>query len=283
MWVLLDPNAPSGMTLDAMRLRLAQEVGLAVMVTADGQPCDAALPSGPTLAKIDRAVQEAVSSFMLADPFWSFLNQTLSLQLDPAGTGPDNIARDPGRYRLPNALRGGPQSWVLTQVESGTAVWNVKDSTVAAVLAAQQTGTITGVPYLAAIRPIANPEEVLGGAAWEVLVGPKPSKAFVLTGTFSINWQWTDGAERHIFGAEHDQTLYLMAVAAFRRADGQTGPQAQLNQTLADRSLAQSIRMDKERRPKNLGRVVSTTGAVPSVRLPGGFRARSGVVGIVDL
>ena len=263
-----------------MRLRLAQEVGLAVMVTADGLPCDAALPAGPTLAKIDRAVQEAVQLFLLADPMWSFLTQTLTLRLDAAGKGPDNVAGDAGRYRLPNALRGGPQRWVLSQDGQPSSIWNVADSTVAAVLAAQAMGP--GCPHCAAIRPIPNPEDAIGGAAWEVVVGPKPADAYTLTGTFSINWQWTEGAERHIFGAEHDQTLYLMAVAAFRRADGQTGPQAQLNQTLADRALAQSIRLDKDRRPKQLGRV-SMTGGSALPRLPGGYRERSGIIGIVEL
>jgi hypothetical protein len=245
----------SGMTLQELMLRVARETGVARIVQ-NGEQCESQLPTGPTLAKVRDAVDAAWRDFLAADADWSFLQQTITLNLTADGKGPDNIAGDPMRYRLPNTIRTAVSApWTLRLPDS-TVVWVVKTTSMAS-LAQIQWGNSARAPYAAAMRPLPNPEDHLGGPAWELVVAPKPDQPYLLIGQFALEWAWTELGERHIFGAAHDQTLVHMAVAAFRRRDGLGASEMQMYQQIADRALANSLRLDSAKRDSNLGRVRS--------------------------
>ena len=250
----------SGKTLGDLMLDLAEEVGLARYTDENGDKIEMALPTDPTiLSKLRRRVNAGYMQFLSGiDPVngadkryskWAFLEREVPIKLDPTGTGPFNVAGDAGRYRLPAGVRCRPKSaWMLDTggMYDGYTVVDTDAASVTAQLT--RTSESTGCPSISACRPIDNPDGQVGGtggAAWEVIMAPRPDAVMTLTGQFLLQpREMRDVDERHIAGSQHDQTIRMLAFLDWLRRDDPARARDQAQ--FASSALKSSIDLDKQ-------------------------------------
>lgn len=272
----------TGKTLGDLMLDLARDVGLAVYVSG-GVAVAARLPTqAARLDLLKRSVNDGYANFINgidpgnsgARPYtrWSFLERVVTITFDPDGTGPQNIERDAGRYRLPDGITSRPKTTGWSLDSSGTHPGlRIPDTSADRVvrrwwaLGTEQTGT----PQIAACRPLPNPDGQQGGAAWEVIVAPKPdSGSMSMQAPFRVQPRaMQDVTERHICGSQHDQTIRLYALVEYWRNDAENAGRYDRAVEMASAAMKSSIAMDTELHPRHLTRVHDpSVGAVPITR-----------------
>lgn len=233
-------------------LNVARQFGYARITDDDGKDIAPALPAEPSrLAAIRDAVDTAYARFIAANPQWTWLEQTLTVTMDPTGTTALN--GDSARYLLPVGVASRPQrSWLVT-LPSGTWVGECLDTSPSRVLSVQaDRSEETGPPIVAACRP--TQDATTGATRWEVLVAPRPDQAYPMTADFRIYpVSMAELTDRHAAGAAHDQTIKDMACLAMVQGDASMASQVDRWQQTADRSLAQSLALDAEMQPGTLG------------------------------
>lgn len=262
---MIGPDYETGMTFGELGIELAVEVNLADYTTeTDGS---ASLPLDPESRRIIlQAVNEGLQDFARANPRWTKLQQRVQLTLDPAGTGPLNVDKDPGRYRLPKTISSRPKAgWKF--IDSSSVYRHIPDCSMDLIRDYQNAqGDATGTPTAAAVQFLPSKEAGLSGRrGMEAVFFPKPDTAHVVEAEFRINVaRMTDVDERHPFGQEHDQAILKCAVEAFRRRDEEDPGFWERAAADKEKAIADSIALDRENMPRRLG-----TFHDPSVRSSG--------------
>jgi hypothetical protein len=271
-----DALAYSAKTFGDLLLEMAVAFNLARLVTTDGADAGTlALPSdGTTLAKLKMKLNQGYMNFIAGiDPSsqtrpytaWTFLTREVSITLDPTGTGPQNIAGDSARYRLPDGITSAPkQHWTM---DGSGAYANARILSASIEAVRDQlsiTKTTAGCPERAACRPIASPDHPDYGKAWEVIVSPRPSIAATMTADFRVQARpMTALSQRHVAGPEHDQTILAFGKLAWLSDDDREGGRYQRAMAEAVAARQASIDLDKRSRGMVLGRLVDPS--VPAV------------------
>jgi hypothetical protein len=282
---LPDALDQSSRTFGQHLLELAETVGLAENADDSGADIASRLPSDEsTLDMLKRAWNRGYRSFLAGvDPLmrgrgiynqWNFLDLVVTLTLDPEGDGPDNIDGDNARYRLPAPITTRPlHAWTLT-IEGRSMPRTVEDSTshrVATLLASLAATGATQYPYISAVRPIPAPEGDAGGAAWEVIVAPRPSAVATMSAQFRIEPRGLVQLDaRTVCGAQHDQTILAFAVLEWRLRDAANADVLMIAKQDAAAKLDASIQLDKGMSPRTVGPVVDPgIYAAPTTRAMG--------------
>jgi len=282
----------SGLTFGDHLLDLAEAVGVAELVDDSGNAIAPRIPTDAArLDMLKRAWNRGYEAFVAGvDPMvrprrpytgWNFLDRMVEIELNPDGTGPHNIDGDETRYRLPAGVCSRPKhAWVLTI--DGRSTWRtIEDTTshrVQAFLASSAASGSAGYPFMAACRPIEAPEGNAEGAAWEVIVAPKPTAVAWIRAQFRlVQRPLVQTDERHICGAQHDSTLRAFALAEWARRDASQADQFGRYAQDAASKLDASIAMDKDLSPRVVGPVHDPGVSALPVYRPQGRRA-SGVV-----
>jgi len=238
-------------------LNVARQFGYARITDDEGKDIAPALPAEPSrLAAIRDAVDTGYARFLAATPHWTFLQQTITVVVDPAGV--TAIDGDTSRYLLPAGVAGRPhRSWLVT-LPSGTWVGEALDTSISRVLAvAAERVNSLGPPVAAAVRPALNVTN--GSTRWELAIAPRPDQAYNLVGEFRLEpVMMAELTDRHIAGPQHDQTIKDMSCAAMAESDSQFADAVERWQMQADRSLARSLENDGELQPSNLGTMPDT-------------------------
>lgn len=242
-------------TLGDLMLRLAERTGLALY----DEDAAAALPEdADDLAKLKRYVNDGYDRFLRAWPYWTFLDQDITLTLSATGTAPESIEGQSWRYRLPPYVSGAPRgNWRYADQTSRYVEALSVDRRI--VLARRQSIEGSGPPRYAAVRRLEVREKVAGGSriGWELILEPSPDAAYVLENTFRVRSHvLRERDERHICGADHDAAIAAFAAAAWFEDDAEQQDKAREMKAAAAERLAESIAIDKQARPPTVGRVV---------------------------
>lgn len=290
----------TGLTFGEHLLALAEAVGTARTIDDSGNPLpDAAtiedrLPDDPVeLDMLKRTFNAGYASFCTgADPLsrpgrapytnWTFLTRTVSVYLNRAGDGPQNIDGDNARYRLPSTIRSRPKSSWIIEIPGVLGSRVVEDTTsqrVATLLASLAVNSSTsGYPYMAACRPIDAPEGEGEGQAWEVIVAPRPTQTATMTAQFTLTARRLRGLdEKHICGAQHDPALRAFAVMEWYRRDVEHTEKFARAVADAASKLDASVDMDKQMGPRIAG-LIHDPGIGRHLLTRDDTRRRSGVV-----
>lgn len=264
----------TSLTLGDHLLRLAEAVGCAETVDENGNNITARVPtedSNPgTRDMLMRAWNDGYFAFLSgADPLnrpgrvpynsWNFLDRMVQITMSPDGTGADCIAGDNTRYRLPAGVASRPKHAWDIEISDRTVARTVEDTNVHRVLmflhSTAATGS-TGYPFMAACRPIPAPEGDAAGAAWEVLVAPRPTVAATMTAQFHlVPRRLNDEGQRTICGAQHDPTIIAFAIMEWYRRD--TEDQSKFARYVSDAAakLDASVQLDRNMSPRTVGPV----------------------------
>lgn len=249
------PTLDTGMTFQELIVRVAEAAGVADYSSGGV----AAVPSSASsLDLCKRMVNDGYQKFISGARTqnkktytgWTFLKPLTTITLAPDGAGPLNIDASPSRYRIPIPVVANPQEWTISETTSSfSTTANVTGiDRVWSMLASNVT---TGRPVLAALAPVLPkvPGEAPG---WEVVFWPKPDKAYQATARFRLQpRRMVALEERHVAGAEHDQTIIAMSIAAMKvrnKSEDAAGAVAE-----ADMFMDASIAMDLQRVPATAG------------------------------
>lgn len=255
----------TGKTLGELALDVARAFNLAELVDDAGNSITPRLPSDPS--RIDTlldACRSGYQSFVRALPRWNWMRLLTEITCDPTGSGFQCVAGDPGRYALSAGARSAVPVWTLLPA-SGTqdaahTLLSVSPERVAAAWAQQ---TAPGIPTVCAMRPTMQPD---GSVRWELMVAPKPEKAYVLTSTYVIQPpDLTDVEDRHMAGAVHDEAI--KAACLFEFATRDNGERTEMYRAMRAEQFAASIAIDNAMTPPSLGVIPDTVEQQPmSVR-----------------
>lgn len=247
----------TSLTLEDLILRVAERAGCASYDSTTGK---ATVPtSAHDYDKCLRAVNDGIEMIYRANPSWSFLDQQLSFVMDTAGTGPLNIDSDPARYRMPWYITTPPkESWGIAR-GSGNTMYRFQIVNRQKVTWARGTGGVTGTggdsigpPLMAAVDQHAGADR----RAWEMIFYPDPDSAYTIEATFRVFApKMVTKTDRHVMGAAHDQTVVDAAFWAMKRVDCKEQGLLRQYEAMFKESLAQSIRLDQQFNPRNLGQV----------------------------
>lgn len=255
------------MTFGDMILDCAERWGHADETgTLPGIPTDAAV-----LDKIKRKINAGYAEFLRADRKWCFLRQRYELTWYPDGDGPYNIptggSPDGGRYRLPTYLGSQPLTdWTyVTTGRPPSVIQNVSGET---VRRQQASFRMSGVPMQAGCLPILTGDGVGGQPkGWEVLFYPRPASAYTVEAVFSVRQHvLTELHERHVAGSDHDRTIIAYADHQWFKDDAENPLTSQTYEAEMLRMKALSMEIDKERRPRVLGKLRDSSSFVPVSR-----------------
>lgn len=252
----------TSLDLRAIMLRVAEKVGLAYYGAAGNEK--AQIPVDPAdYDRVLRAINDGIEMVYRAYPKWTFLDQTIDIPLSVDGTGAECIDSDAGRYRLPWFVAGPPQKdpvWSQTpQTGWGGMARLIDYNQVLAMRAVStngQNGTVyTGWPKYVGCTTYQPRNGKRQG--WELVVFPNPNQAYTLRCTFRVFApKMVELGEKHVMGAQHDQTLIDAAAWAFKRDDSKDPTERAMYKAEFDQSLSQSIALDQENEPKTLGQVI---------------------------
>jgi hypothetical protein len=253
----------SGMTLGAMMLDVAQEFGLARIVSDDGQDAAPSLPSEPSrLAKIKRAVVDGYRRFILANPKWAWLRVSVTVTLDPTGTGPSNLDGDPTRYRLPVGVASSPYTGWLLRNPGTQTVGLVTDTSERRVFTHQAINRTPGVPVLACVTPFDGDPT----GARRLVVSPAPDQPYTLTGTFRLDPPDLDALDQpHLAGSKYNFAILACAKAAFAESDAD-GTRRQEYRAAAADALVSATMLNGEEIENTLGEIQDADTDVPQTR-----------------
>lgn len=246
-----------------MMLDLAQEFGLARIVTDAGQDAPPSLPDEPSrLARLKRAVVDGYRRFIFANPKWAWMRVSISVTMDPTGTGPSNLDGDPTRYRLPAGIASAPYTGWLLRNTSNQAIGMVTDTSERRVFTHQAVNRTPGVPVLACVTPFDGDPT----GARRLVVSPSPDAAYTLTGTFRLTPPDLDALDQpHLAGAKFNFAILALAKAAFAAGDSDVGRRAELERA-ATAALVSAAILDGEEHENTLGEVLDADADTPQTR-----------------
>lgn len=251
----------TGMTLEDMIRDCAERWGHADQTgSTAGVPTDAAV-----LDLVKRKINAGYQQFLSASTKWSFREQQVQVLGYPNGDGPDNINKDPGRYRLPSHIQGAPlYDWEFVgDARPRTTVANMAVDIVRkrAALYTRRTG----IPDMAGVGPLNDngpPEQ--GSNGWEVVFWPAPALTYLMSTTFRVEQhELTTLGERHIAGKAHDRTIIAFADWEWFRDDAED-PEQKERYRLAvfgdpasgiEGMLQRSLKIDGEHRNRRRGSI----------------------------
>lgn len=221
--------------------------------TLPGIPTDPAV-----LFEVKSTINRAYRAFLSAYPKWTFATQDIFLTFDPDGTGPDNVAGDPGRYRLPRHVGSIPLTdWTYEGGNAPVESILVLDHELVDRLRAMDSGS-AGYPTRSAIKRITGNDQ--GGSdprAWEAIFHPSPSAVATVKATFRFTGhQLVSLTDRHIAGREHDETIKAFADHEWMKKDAEDPEMSQRYERERNAKLAHSIALDHEMRARRRGQVI---------------------------
>lgn len=247
----------SGLNFYDLQLRVAELSGLTQYRTDDDDN-RAIPPDDPNkLDRVKRAINDAAREFFRAvDPKlnqthkWTWLKESITIELDPEGDGPLNIESDSRRYRLPSHVAGHctRADW-SSPGYPGRMIYVVHAEQVRRHWAMHPEAT--GAPLYIAV--VASPEAKRTGERMpmELIVAPAPSDS----STFSVRAEFpvrTDplvlDADYGVWPADDDLTIAWWAASLLKFGD----QQYERFETRRMESLIASIEADKGRAPANL-------------------------------
>jgi hypothetical protein len=267
----------TSLTFQDFILRTAEKVGLCDYPTGGV----ASIPLD--LDRCKRAVNDGIEMIYRAYPKWTFLSQVIEITTSVDGSGPTNIENDPARYVLPWYVTGQPNKdpvWSNTPTAGWGGAARLIDYNQVLLMRARSTNGVNGTVYTGWPRFCATTtyEPSNGGRrGWELILYPNPNLAFLLRMDFRVFApKMIDLTDRHVMGAQHDQTLIDAAAWAFKRDDSKDPADKAMYKQEFEESVKQSIAIDLENAPKTLGPVTDPSVLVPS--LPGVNRMTYGPV-----
>lgn len=255
--------AEQGFTYLDYLTRTAQRVGIASYAAAPNNV--AAIPTDANrLGMLEQAIRDGVAYFargMITDRAtstrWTWLEQTQTLTLDPAGTGPLNIDGDAGVYLLNPEVQSAPKGEVQWKhPTSGGGNGSVYSTDIDAVNARRdRCPEETGCPRVCAIRPESR-YSTAQSTRYALVLHPYPDQAYTLRWRARVQPQpFTNQAERGIWPAMHDLAVVECCVAAFCHLSNKLpgDPVRSAAEQSRREHMAISIALDRDSRPRRLG------------------------------
>lgn len=248
---MFSPDA--SFTFQDLILRVAENVGLPYY--PDQADNRAQIPVDPhNLDIVKRAINDGSDNVLRAYPHWTWASMPFEFTLYPDGDGPQNLEEDAGRYLLPWCVSGNPQDgWVYASDGISGVIVPTSRETVFAMRAADPDAS--GTPTMACVTAIQNPGKIKNQRqSFQVVFWPKPSQSMTVSATFRyMPRPMVELGERHPAGAIHQQTFVDAGTAAFWNRPSSDQKQAEYWQQRSDKSIAQSILLDQQNTPKNIG------------------------------
>lgn len=244
----------TSLTLDDLILRVAEASGI-----ADYSGDVAAVPTSTHDYDLcRRAVNDGIEMVYRASPNWSFLEQEVTWTMNTAGTGPLNVSQDPARYTLPWYVSGPPIGADLLAQGSGNTVYRPRVVNMALVREARASagsvgtgGSTSGAPVMVGFERL--PATDGGRSLWQAVIFPDPDYAYTLRATFRCFAPKLVGrGDRHVMGAEHDQTVIAAAIYAKKLTDSKDAIERENYRQAFDRAVGESIRLDEQTVPRTL-------------------------------
>lgn len=242
------------MTFRDLILRVAEELGVA-FYDPTGTDNSAQIPQDPhDLDVCKRAVNDGYQLLRRSYSKWNCLQQIVTFTLSTDGSAPETIAADTSRYALPWYVTGRPLGDWSWDDGTGTYAGRCIDTDIESVMRSNSGSTTTGPPLMAAVTTI--PESlVTQGRMWEVRFYPTPNLAFRVRANFRCEpVPLKELDQRHVFGAQHDQTLVACAVWTAKKRDLQDADLREMFKGEYETAVAQSIGLDRDLQgPRTLG------------------------------
>ena len=272
----------TSLTFEQMIIRVAEALRMASYVNPDNSSDvtdnQARIPRDRNRLDIcKRAVNDALDELHAAKPQgWRCLRRTVEFTMSTDGTGPDSIATDPGRIRLPLGVQGPPigkWTWGLAG-QYGGELTDCHEDAVRGRYLSTSGSDWTGYPRLICVRPFHDVGISPGGdrRGWEAYVWPRPDQAYTLSARFNLmHRKMVELSERHVFGALHDQNIIDLAIARHKARFGPPGEKAMHRQDAID-AVARSIALDNVTEARTLG--VTEDAVVDGAIDCGGTRTR---------
>ncbi len=207
----MPPLIDTGWTFGRLILEVAEDAGL-----ADQTGAVAAIPSdAATLDRVKRAVNKGYQEFIRHDPQWSFRARAFVITTNSSGASHDSVNGQTGVIRLPRWLQRAPDV-PFYFVDENSVYSQLVPFTYAHVRSQQQRYPDEGVPSMYAVHPLESPDGMVGpgsGVAWALYLWPTPDAAYQIESQgFVYPYEMVELEERHIAGAEHDQTIKAFAL-----------------------------------------------------------------------
>jgi hypothetical protein len=250
----------SSKTVEDLMLAVARKVGLA-SYGASGRST-ATIPDDPdSRAMILAAINDGYKAFLRHDPNWTFLRTTVRLTLTPDGSGSASIAGQPWRYALPQPVRTAPDPGHWRTASDRTpypAILEIQSDAVERMRLADPSSS--GWPQYSACRFASELSESLGTGidqprpAWEVSFFPTPIETMVVEAEFRIvPYDLVDLRERHVCGAEHDDTIIKAAMYQWMLSDAPNAGDLERAREAYALALEESVRLDRGQRAARVG------------------------------
>ncbi len=186
---------------------------------------------------------------------WYALRPRVTINVGTDTTAPSVLDGDTQRYRLPWQVQGQP---------TGAWVWKVPGSTLSGELHSlhpDQVDRMTVYPaslnYPLAISVVPHTAvDANDRSGWEVRVWPSPSQPYTISASFRhVPKPMSNLADRHPFGAIHDETVIAACKWAAVRDDKGMADERGAFQSDYAQALAASIKIDLENAAQKLGAV----------------------------
>jgi len=212
-----------GMSFSRLILEVAEAAGIARYQDAtDGEGNIARIPSDAhDLDRVRRAVNRGLRAFFAANRRWTFLVPAVTLTLTEDASGGDNINGDASRLRLPPGLKGDPiGNWTINAPDSTANPTTCIHTSERRVMSCISTSASSGRPTMAAVRPVMGLGSGTDGAVREVIFWPKPDTTYTASARFRVlPREMNELEERHLAGAEHDETILAFCKFAMLERD----------------------------------------------------------------
>lgn len=229
-------NIDTGWSFGRLILEVAEDAGL-----ADQTGSVAAIPTDAhQLDLIKRAVNKGYQEFIRMDPQWSFRNRSFTITTSASGTAPDAIGGDAGIIRLPRWLARAPET-PFEFVDENSVYERVEPVSYARVRGQQQRFPQSGPPEMGCARPIDGDGRAVGqrsGTVWALYLWPTPDAAYTLESSGHVfPYDMVELEERHIAGAEHDETIKAFALKHLHGGPHEDAAKKQACRDEADRQF----------------------------------------------
>jgi hypothetical protein len=271
----------SSMTYEDIILRVSEALGLCAYAE-EADDNRAVIPTDPhDLDLVKRAIRDGLGLMQRASPKWRCLQPVLEVTLAPLGDGAASIDGDPARIRLPWWVTGEPSRWTWEQEDSGGYGGDLVVTSEHRILAAHASSSTSGRPQLIALTPRRNGrtvgDPILG---YEAHIYPDPDQAYILRARCRVHPSpLVELNDRHVFGAQHDQTIIAASVYSAMRWDRTRAEDTELWRKRWLEAKAESIALDLENVPGSLGCLEEpiSEGRIPAAEGYLGVQTHNGV------